>query len=135
MLVSPRVQELHMLGLGGSDGLCYLSFFSASSNDLCAVCSGTPNGSPLIASAIVVKSFDDLKLQAQQNKTQGKIVVLNPYCDWAAMPVGCYSLTAQYRTSGATEAARVGAVGVLVRTLASYSLNTPHTGLYVCFIA
>lgn len=72
MIVSPRVQELHMLGLGGSVGSIFLSAstllppLTASCDDMLS--SGTPNGAALVAPALVVKSFDDLTEQAKQNR-------------------------------------------------------------------
>src|SRR5690606_1631457 len=40
-----------------------------------------------------------------------------------------YGETVRYRTNGAVEAARHGAVASLIRSVATYSLQTPHTGM------
>lgn len=104
-LLSPRVKNLAILGLGTSVG--------------------TQNTT---AKAIVVSSFDDLHAKAKQGLTQGKIIVYNQSCDWVAQPVNCYGVSVQYRVNGAAEAAKVGGIAALVRSVTSFSLYTPHTG-------
>ena len=44
------------------------------------------------------------------------------------VPFTEYGQTVAYRGGGATAAARVGAVAMLLRSVASYSINSPHTG-------
>jgi carboxypeptidase Q len=97
-LVSPRTQRLPMLGLGGSIG--------------------TP-AQGIAAEVLVVSSFDDLKARAAE--ARGKIVLYN-------VPFTSYGATVQYRGTGAIEAAKVGAVAALVRSVTPYSMRTPHTG-------
>jgi carboxypeptidase Q len=97
-LVSPRSQRLAMLGLGGSIG--------------------TPAGG-ITADVLVVNSFDDLKARATE--ARGKIVLFD-------VPFTSYGATVRYRANGAVEAARVGAVAALVRSVTPYSMRTPHTG-------
>jgi Zn-dependent M28 family amino/carboxypeptidase len=61
---------------------------------------------------------------------RGKIVVINqpmPAFDHEAHDSG-YGDTVKIRTSGASEAARVGAKAVLIRSVTASSLRTPHTG-------
>ncbi|MBN4081148.1 M20/M25/M40 family metallo-hydrolase [Caldithrix abyssi] len=97
-MISPWIKELHMLGLGGSIGT-------------------TPNG--ITAEVMVVGSFDELKEKAREAK--GKIVLFNvPFTD--------YGKTVQYRSRGAIAAAQVGAVASIIRSVGSFSMNTPHTG-------
>eukprot|EP01127_Copromyxa_protea_P008455 TRINITY_DN1940_c0_g2_i10.p1 TRINITY_DN1940_c0_g2~~TRINITY_DN1940_c0_g2_i10.p1 ORF type:complete len:413 (+),score=124.47 TRINITY_DN1940_c0_g2_i10:13-1251(+) len=81
---------------------------------------GTSVGGDVTAEVIVVSSFDDLHKNAE--KAKGKIVVYN-------VPFVTYSETVQYRSSGAIEAAKVGAVASLVRSITPFSLYTPHTGI------
>ena len=51
----------------------------------------------------------------------GKIVVFNP--TWES-----YGVTVQYRSQSASEAAKLGAVAALVRSITPYSIDSPHTG-------
>lgn len=97
-LVSPRERDLPMLGLGGSIA--------------------TPEEG-IEAEVLVVTSFEDLKSKADQ--ARGKIVLYD-------VPFTSYGQTVSYRTTGAIEAARVGAVASLVRSVGPYSMKTPHTG-------
>lgn len=98
-MVEPRAAELAMLGLGGSVG--------------------TPAGG-ITAEALVVSDFDDLRERAEE--ARGRIVVYD-------VPFTTYGETVGYRTNGATEAARLGAVASLVRSVGPFSMNTPHTGM------
>jgi carboxypeptidase Q len=97
-LVSPRRKPLAMLGLGGSVG--------------------TP-AAGITAPVLVVSSFDELARRGAEAK--GKIVLFD-------VPFTTYDETVRYRGVGATAAAKVGAVAMLLRSVASYSMNTPHTG-------
>ena len=97
-LVSPRRQVLPMLGLGGSIA--------------------TP-AEGITADVMVVTSYDDLRARASE--ARGKIVLFN-------VPFTTYGQTVAYRSGGAVAAARAGAVASLVRSIAPYSIRTPHTG-------
>jgi len=97
-MVRPRVQNLPMLGLGGSIA--------------------TPPGG-ITADVLVVGSFSDLTAKAGQ--ASGKIVLFD-------VPFTNYGETVQYRARGAIAAAKVGAVGALMRSVTPYSQRTPHTG-------
>ena len=97
-LVSPREASLPMLGLGGSIG---------TSHD------------GITAEVLVVSSFDDLGAKAA--KARGKIVLFD-------VPFTSYGSTVRYRGTAAVEAARVGAVASLVRSVGPFSMRTPHTG-------
>ncbi|XP_067257311.1 carboxypeptidase Q-like isoform X2 [Chanodichthys erythropterus] len=77
---------------------------------------GTPPGE---AEVIVVDSFEELRKRASEAK--GKIVVYN-------QPFVSYGETVAYRASGASEAAKVGAVASLIRSVTPFSINSPHTG-------
>jgi carboxypeptidase Q len=97
-LVSPRPMRLAMLGLGGSVG--------------------TPSGG-ITAEVLVVPTFEELTRRASE--ARGKIVLFDaPYVN--------YGQTVQYRGGGAIAAARVGAVAALIRSVAAYSIRSPHTG-------
>lgn len=97
-LISPRRRDLPMLGLGGSVS--------------------TPREG-IEAEVLVVSSFKDL--QDKSDRADGKIVLYN-------VPFTSYGETVRYRTRGAVEAARAGAVASLVRSVGPYSMQTPHTG-------
>src|SRR5689334_23230349 len=97
-LVTPRRKPLAMLGLGGSVG--------------------TPAGG-ITAPVVVVTSFDDLTKRGAAVK--GKIVLFDE-------PFTEYEATRVYRTRAASEAAKQGAVAALIRSVASFSINSPHTG-------
>jgi carboxypeptidase Q len=73
----------------------------------------------LTAGVLVVSSFHDLHRKAAA--ARGMIVVWN-------VPFTEYNQTVAYRHRGAIEAARVGAVASLVRSVTPRSLRTPHTG-------
>ena len=97
-LIEPRRMPLAMLGMGNSVG--------------------TPEGG-ITAEVLVVGSFDEL--EARADEVPGKIVLYN-------VPFTTYGQTVAYRTRGANEAARYGAVAGLVRSVGPVSLQTPHTG-------
>ncbi|XP_065126166.2 carboxypeptidase Q-like [Paramisgurnus dabryanus] len=98
VMLLPRNHTLAILGLGSSVG--------------------TPVEG-IEAEVLVVESFDELKKRASEAK--GKIVVYN-------QPFVSYGETVAYRASGASEAAKVGAVASLIRSVTPFSINSPHTG-------
>lgn len=97
-LVRPRRMPLHMLGLGGSVG--------------------TPAGG-ITAPVLVVGSFEELERRKAEAK--GRIVLFDA-------PFTSYPETRRYRSDGAVAAARAGAVASLIRSVASFSIRSPHTG-------
>lgn len=97
-LLEPRYLNLPMLGLGQSVA--------------------TPRGG-VQAEVLVVSSFDDLKAKSAQ--AAGKIVLFD-------VPFVSYGQTVQYRGRGAVEAAKVGAVAMLLRSVGPFGMRTPHTG-------
>lgn len=97
-LLSPRYEELPILGLGGSVG--------------------TPSDG-IRAEVLVVRNFDEL--EANKERARGRIVLLNA-------PFTSYSQTVTYRVHGAVAAARAGAVASLIRSVTPFSMRTPHTG-------
>jgi len=98
-MLEPVRKPLAMLALGGSVGT-------------------PPEG--LTASVVAVQSFDELEALGWE-KVEGRIVLYD-------VPWQGYGRTVVYRGRGASAAAKLGAVAVLLRSVASYSLNTPHTG-------
>ena len=67
-----------------------------------------------------MQSFDEL--DQRKNEVKGKIVVYNQ--KWTT-----YGDSVQYRSNGADRAAAYGAVAALVRSVASYSISSVHTGV------
>src|SRR5688572_11718110 len=100
-MTAPRAVSLAMLGLGNSVA--------------------TP-AEGITAEAVVVRSFDEL--DALGERVRGKIVVYN-------VPFTNYGATVRYRSSGASRAARYGALAALVRSVTPVSLQTPHTGALI----
>ncbi len=98
-LLGPVQQKMTMLGLGGSVA--------------------TPREG-ITAPVLVVRSFEELHRRAGEAK--GRIVVFNA-------PFVSYGQTVAYRSGGAVEAAKAGAVASLVRSITPFSLQTPHTGM------
>ena len=97
-LLSPVERSLHMLGLGMSVA--------------------TPAGG-VTADVVVVSSFDELNTLGKT--VTGKIVLFNA-------PYEGYGRTVQYRVNGASQAAALGAVAVLVRSITPLAMQIPHTG-------
>lgn len=97
-MTAPWKKDLAILGLGGSVGT---------------------GAKGISGEVFVVDSFDDLKARASEAK--GKIILYNA-------PFKSYGETVQYRYRGASEAAKVGGIASLVRSVGPYSMNTPHTG-------
>lgn len=97
-ITGPTPQKLTLLGLGNSVGT---------------------SAAGVTAEAVVVRNFDQLDALGEQ--VRGKIVVYNA-------PFTNYGETVRYRLSGASRAARHGAVAALVRSVTNVSLQTAHTG-------
>jgi len=97
-ITSPYRSSLVMLGLGNSIGT---------------------SADGIEAELLVVRSFSEL--DAAGERVRGKIVLFN-------VPFTNYGETVQYRTSGPSRAAVLGAAAVLVRAVGPPGLRTPHTG-------
>jgi carboxypeptidase Q len=98
-ILSPVAHPMAMLGLGNSVGT-------------------PPDG--ITADVIAVKSFEDLDARGRA-AVAGKIVFFN-------VPWTNYGETVRYRSAGASRAAALGAVGMLLRAVGQPGLRTPHTG-------
>ncbi|HEY0462519.1 MAG TPA: M20/M25/M40 family metallo-hydrolase [Pyrinomonadaceae bacterium] len=85
----------------------------------------------LTAEVVVVESFDELKRLGAKN-IEGKIVLYNVKFDRNLAEMNqagaAYGQVTVYRGGGATEAARLGAVGVLVRSAGGSQNRLAHTG-------
>ena len=98
VLVRPRRDTLGMLGLGGSVG-------DAEGGDHRAGAGG----------------LELRRAGAADGGGPGKIVLFDA-------PFTNYPETRHYRTDGPSAAAQAGAVACLIRSVASYSIRSPHTG-------
>jgi carboxypeptidase Q len=98
-MLLPRRKEMRILGLGYTVG--------------------TPEEG-ITAEVLVVKNFDELHQQA--DKAKGKIIVFNEVFT-------SYGQSVQYREHGAVEAAKVGGLASLIRSVTPFSINSPHTGM------
>jgi carboxypeptidase Q len=97
--------------------------------NICALGGSIGTGpSGIIAPVVEVKLFDDLKTLGNKN-IQGKIVFFNRAMDPALVNTfAAYSGAVNQRGSGASEAAKFGAIGVIVRSMGSNLEDYPHTG-------
>lgn len=98
-MVEPLQKPLFMLGLGGSVAT-------------------PPEG--ITADVVAVSGFDELE-KLGKHAVEGRIVLFDA-------PFVTYDKTVPYRGSGASRAARLGAVAALVRSVTPRSLRDPHTG-------
>ncbi len=104
-IVSPVQKPLHMLGLGMSVG------------------TASKPGQGITADVVVVPDFAALNKLGRAG-VEGRIVVFNE-------PYKGYGQTVMYRTAGPSQAAALGAVGVLVRSITPLAVELPHTGTTV----
>ncbi|HLG34553.1 MAG TPA: M20/M25/M40 family metallo-hydrolase [Bacteroidia bacterium] len=82
----------------------------------------------LTAQIIEVRDFDDLKKLGEE-KVKGKIVFYNhPFDQTFINTFQAYGEAGTYRWSGASEAARFGAVASITRSMTSSDNDFPHTG-------
>jgi hypothetical protein len=85
---------------------------------------GTPSGG-LVAEVVEVRSLAEVK--ALGDKAKGKILFFNHSMSTAGGKTG-YGELSPLRNRGPAEASKAGAVGALVRSLATATLRSPHTG-------
>jgi carboxypeptidase Q len=101
------VQEMNICALGGSVGT-------------------GPSG--VLANVVEVKSWDELKTLGEKG-LKGKIVFFNRPMDPKLLQMfASYGGAVDQRANGASEAAKYGAVGVIVRSMGVNLEDYPHTG-------
>ena len=85
----------------------------------------------LEADVVVVESFEELSALGKEN-IEGKIVLFNVKFDRDLSEAGvagnAYGMVTRYRGGGASAAARLGAVGALVRSAGGSQNRLAHTG-------
>jgi hypothetical protein len=86
---------------------------------------GTP-AAGMKAEIIEVANFDELKKLGAE-KVKGKIVFFN-YAMRPDLVFGGYGDAVRYRGSGPVEAAKLGAVAIMIRSVTHALDNNPHTG-------
>jgi len=85
------------------------------------------NGKEIKADAVEVSSFDDLN--KRKDEVKGKIVFYNyKFNATFVNTFQAYSDAVRYRGGGASQAAKYGAVAVVVRSMSESTDNNPHTG-------
>jgi hypothetical protein len=104
-IVAPTPHPMGILALGMSDGT-------------------QPQG--ITAEVVEVTSLDELK--AMGDRATGKIVLFNKRIYANGGEDRGYGSAVGLRYSGAAAAAKVGAVGMMIRSLATADLRLPHTG-------
>jgi carboxypeptidase Q len=105
-LTAPIARPLVVLGLGGTVA--------------------TPRGG-ITAPVVVVRNWAEL--EARRDAVRGAIVLYDVAMPkWSQDKGSGYGETVEYRSAGASRAAKLGAVAVLVRSVTAHSLRTPHTG-------
>lgn len=81
------------------------------------------------AQVIEVSSFDELKSLGAE-KVKGKIVFYNVKMDQRNIRTGTsYGQSVKYRYSGASEAAKLGAVASITQSMSTIENDSPHTGV------
>lgn len=97
--------------------------------NICALGNSVGTGpTGVLANVVEVKSFDELK-QLGEKAVKGKIVFFNRPMDPKVIPMfASYAGAVDQRGSGASEAAKYGAVGVVVRSMGVNLEDYPHTG-------
>jgi hypothetical protein len=105
-IVHPATQDLALLALGGSVP--------------------TPE-TGITAEVLRVRDFDELR--AAGERARGRIVLYDKPIQAGFRTADGYGSAAGLRVDGAIEAARLGAVGTLVRSLGTADFRLPHTGM------
>lgn len=106
-ILAPVARPLPVLGLGGTVP--------------------TPKGG-LTANVVVIHDFAELEARAAE--VRGAIVLFDvPMPPWSETKGHAgYGAAVPYRSRGPSRAAKLGAVGVLMRSVTPHSLHTLHTG-------
>lgn len=95
--------------------------------DVIALGNSTGSMQPVTAAVVEVKNFDELA--QQKDAVNGKIVFYNyPFNPTIINTFHAYRDAVIYRGAGPGEAAKLGAVGVIIRSMSHGENNAPHTG-------
>lgn len=81
----------------------------------------------ITAQVVAVSSFDEL--EKRKDEIKGRIVFYNyKFNPRYIVPALAYGESGVYRSTGASRAAKYGAIGVIVRSMTDATNNHPHTG-------
>lgn len=115
---------------GGKDFASVVGVNGKSVNQpLAALALGNSLGSNGLVEAelLAVANFDELEQRKEEVK--GKIVYFHSAFDPTIIQTfGAYGKSGVYRGTGASRAAKYGAIGVMIHSLSSATDNAPHTG-------
>lgn len=97
--------------------------------NICALGGSVGTGATgVLANVVEVRSWDELK-QLGEKGIKGKIVFFNRPMDPKVIPMfSSYGGAVDQRANGASEAAKLGAIGVIVRSMGVNLEDYPHTG-------
>jgi len=82
---------------------------------------GKSIGGNITAEVVMVRNFEEIEEKGKNRELENKIVFYN--MKWTN-----YGETVQYRSKGPSLAAKYGAVGCIIRSIAPKSIENPHTG-------
>ena len=115
---------------GGKDFASIVNVHGKAVNiPLAALALGNSLGSKglLEAELLAVADFDEL--EKRKEEVNGKIVYYHSMFDPTIIPTfAAYGKTGVYRATGASRAAKYGAIGVMLHSLSTAPDNAPHTG-------
>ncbi len=97
--------------------------------NICALGGSVGTGAAgVLANVVEVKTWDEL-MQLGEKGVKGKIVFFNRPMDPKIIPMfSAYGGAVDQRANGASEAAKLGAIGVIVRSMGVNLEDYPHTG-------
>ncbi|MBX2956545.1 MAG: M20/M25/M40 family metallo-hydrolase [Cyclobacteriaceae bacterium] len=97
--------------------------------NICALGGSVGTGATgVLANVVEVRNWDELK-QLGEKGIKGKIVFFNRPMDPKVIPMfSSYGGAVDQRANGASEAAKLGAIGVIVRSMGVNLEDYPHTG-------
>ena len=95
--------------------------------DAAALGNSMGSNKAIVATILAVENFEELERRKEEVK--GKIIYYNAgFNPTNTKPFKSYGESGGYRRSGASRAAKYGAVGIMIRSLTESTDNNPHTG-------
>jgi len=95
--------------------------------DACALGNSMGSNKIVVAEVLAVENFEEL--EKRKDEVKGKIVYYNGGFNHTNIKTfRSYGESGGYRRSGASRAAKYGAVGIMIRSLTEATDNNPHTG-------